>query len=216
MSRPLRELKKKFIVFCEGDAEYYYIDKIRKNQGVEISIETINMKGGGYTNFLKEVKTKAQTNCIAKFVIIDADRLIKDVGEEKSFKALLEYCTLQNKKGAVPHFLIVNNPDFEYVSCLHIKEYRGEDTSRFITSTLGFKNVEEFKSKKDVYDYLNREGRTYQNMVNSLKDKPKLIRNKYMITKKRFDVQIKETVLNWNQISGKCSNIEEFFDVIDW
>ncbi|MCD8397481.1 MAG: hypothetical protein LUD12_09955 [Lachnospiraceae bacterium] len=43
MSRPKRELKKKFIVFCEGDTEYHYIDQMRKTQGVEISIKPINM-----------------------------------------------------------------------------------------------------------------------------------------------------------------------------
>lgn len=32
--------------------EFYYIDQMRKNQGVEISLQPINMKGGGYQNFL--------------------------------------------------------------------------------------------------------------------------------------------------------------------
>lgn len=34
--------------------------------------------------------------------------------------------------------------------------------------------------------------------------------------KRKCDIQIKETVLDWDRLSGKCSNIEEFFDVIDW
>lgn len=54
MSRPKRELQKRFIVFCEGDTEYNYIDKIRKRQDVQIALKPINMHGGGYRNFLKK------------------------------------------------------------------------------------------------------------------------------------------------------------------
>lgn len=68
MSRPIRQLQKRFVVFCEGDTEYNYIDKMRKQQGVQISLKPINMHGGGYTNFLRKIKTESQTNCLAKFV----------------------------------------------------------------------------------------------------------------------------------------------------
>ncbi|MCD8022538.1 MAG: hypothetical protein LUF30_06070, partial [Lachnospiraceae bacterium] len=81
MSRPKRELKKKFVVFCEGDTEFHYIDQMRKKQGVEISLQPINMKGGGYQSFLDVICTKAQTNCIAKFIIVDADRILNGKGE---------------------------------------------------------------------------------------------------------------------------------------
>lgn len=36
MSRPKRELRKKFVIFCEGDTEYNYIDAMRLKQGVEL------------------------------------------------------------------------------------------------------------------------------------------------------------------------------------
>lgn len=51
MSRPKRELRKKFVVFCEGDTEYNYIDAMRLEQGVELALKPINMKGGGYAHF---------------------------------------------------------------------------------------------------------------------------------------------------------------------
>jgi len=216
LSRPQRELKKKFVVFCEGDTEYNYIDKMRIKQGVEIALEPINMKGGGYSNFLNVLKIKSQTNCIAKFIIMDADRILKDQGEKANFQELLEYCMLQNKKQTIPHFLIVDNPDFEYVACLHVKEYKGQDIDSFITRGLGFRTVDEFKAKKDVYVFLNSDTRTYQNAIDGVKNKQKLLKNQYTIVKKKFDIQIKETVLDWDRLSGKCSNIEEFFDVIDW
>lgn len=58
MSREKRKLRKKFIVFCEGDTEYNYIDTMRLNQGVELALKPINMHGGGYSNFLEVIKKK--------------------------------------------------------------------------------------------------------------------------------------------------------------
>ena len=46
MSRPERKLQKRFVVFCEGDTEYNYIDKMRKRQDVQIALKPINMHGG--------------------------------------------------------------------------------------------------------------------------------------------------------------------------
>ena len=43
MSRKERVLKKRYAIFCEGDTEYNYIDKMRKNQGVELVLKPINM-----------------------------------------------------------------------------------------------------------------------------------------------------------------------------
>lgn len=61
MSRPQRSLRKIFIIYCEGDTEYHYINHMRKNQGVELSLKPVNMKGGGYLNFLDYVKSDART-----------------------------------------------------------------------------------------------------------------------------------------------------------
>lgn len=71
MSRKTRVLQKRFAVFCEGDTEYNYIDKMRKNQGVELVLKPINMHGGGYSNFLQKIKTESQSNYLAKFIIMD-------------------------------------------------------------------------------------------------------------------------------------------------
>jgi hypothetical protein len=42
---------------------------MRKNQGVEFVLKPINMHGGGYSSFLKQIKKEAQTNYLAKFII---------------------------------------------------------------------------------------------------------------------------------------------------
>jgi hypothetical protein len=48
---------------------------MRVNQGEELALKPINMHGGGYSNFLDVIKTEANSNCLAKFIIIDLDRL---------------------------------------------------------------------------------------------------------------------------------------------
>lgn len=214
--RKERILQKRFIIFCEGDTEYNYIDKMRKNQGVELVLKPINMGGGGYTNFLRVIKKEPQSNCLAKFIIVDADRLIKDSGEVPKFKELLDYCILQNQKGNTPHFLIVDNPDFEYVACLHSPDYRGQDIHKFLLDTFGYKEIGVFKSNENVYELLNKDKLSYKVLLESLRGKSKLLRNEYDIKKKTFEITIKKTVYDADMLSKRGSNIEEFFDVIDW
>lgn len=216
MSRQKRELQKRFVVFCEGDTEYNYIDKMRKNQGVLISLKPINMHGGGYANFLAQIKKESKTNCLAKFIIVDADRLKKHSGEKDGFLKLVEYCRLQNDKGVVPHFLIVDNPDFEYVACLHIPEYNGQDVTRFIQTRLNFQTLEQFKKHPLVYEVLNNGERSYKVLLNRIRGKEKFVKNSYVIKKKNFDISITKTDVTLDFLDRRGSNIEEFFDVIDW
>ena len=122
MSRKKRVLQKRFVIFCEGNTEYNYIDKMRKKQG-----------------------------------------------ELEAFKKLLEYCRIQNAKG-----------------------------------------------NTDIYNYLNSGELSYQTMLDTLCGKEKLLFNKYEIRKKNFETTIKETLFNMDLFRKKSSNIEEFFDVIDW
>lgn len=216
MSRRERVLKKRYAVFCEGDTEYNYIDKMRKNQGVELVLKPINMHGGGYSSFLARIKKESQTNYLAKFIIVDADRIKSFPGERDNFLKLLDYCKLQNDKGNTPHFVIVDNPDFEYVACLHDPNYKGQNTRSFIEKTWKFQSLEAFKSDTDVYDFLNTGKRSYLNLLGVLEKQEKLISNCYDIKKRTFDISIKSTLFNPDQLDQKNSNINEFFEVIDW
>ena len=189
MSRPERKLQKRFVVFCEGDTEYNYIDKMRKRQDVQIALKPINMHGGGYSNFLKKIKTESQTNCLAKFIIVDADRLVKHPGEKDSFLQLSEYCRLQNKKGTIPHFL---------------------------HTVLGFQSLEQFKKNTEVYECLNNSERSYQILIQKIRGKDKFVQNTYSVKKKNFEIDISPTDVKWEMFDRKGSNMEEFFDVIDW
>ena len=203
MSRPERALQKRFIVFCEGDTEYNYIEKMRKRQNVHISLKPINMHGGGYSNFLDKIKTESQTNCLAKFIIVDADRLIKHHEETDGFEKLLKYCKLQNEKKTIPHFLIINNPDFEYIACLHSPEYKGQETTRFLQTFFEFKTLEDFKKCPEVYTRLNCSDSSYNVMIQKISNRNKFIQNKYSVKKKNFEINIDRTDIDKDMLSQK-------------
>ena len=216
MSRPKRILRKNFVVFCEGDTEYNYIDKMRCNQGVHISIHPINMCGGGYSAFLRSVKAESMTNCLAKFVIIDADRMQKHPGEILKFKDLFEYCKVQNQKKSIPIFLILNNPDFEFLACLHDPEYSNQNSESYIKKKYNYGSIEQFKKEKDVYILLNTSPCSCDVMLDKTKHLPKIIVNKYTCKKASFEIQITDSEIDLDMLSSKGSNINEFFDMIDW
>jgi len=214
LSRPKRILRKKFIVFCEGDTEYNYVDGMRLKQGVELALKPVNMQGGGYSSFLNEIKKEASNNCLAKFIIIDFDRVKKHSGELEKLKEIIEYCKLQNDSKRIPCFLILDNPDFEYIACLHIEDYRGQDTKKYIEDSLGFGSLDKFKNKKDIYCYLNTNCNSYNRMLSRLRGK--VLINHYQINKANFDIKISNMELIWDNSSKRGSNINEFFEVINW
>ena len=189
---------------------------MRKNQGVELSLKPVNMKGGGYLNFLDYVKSDAKNNCLAKFIIVDADNARDDLGERKNLEKLIDYCSLQNRKGTIPHFLILDSPDFEYAACLHDSKYKGQDTEKYIQKVFGFQSLEAFKKHEKIYEFLNSDGRSYKNMIEKARAGECIIRQKFTISKKRFDVRIVQTHYDPEKFWTRGSNIFEFFEVIDW
>lgn len=215
MSRKLRETKKIFKVFCEGDTELCYIDEMRRQKKPTIALKPVNMKGGGYNNFLEHIRTDSNTNCLAKFIIIDGDKAISEESEKKALRELLEFCILQNQSGRTPHFLIINYPDFEYIACLHTSKYKGQDTAHYIVKEMGYKNVEEFKSDKKIYTVLNSNGNSYNLMLCSLNKEKCFIANKYTISKNKYDIKT-NTIYDWEKLGYRSSNINEFFEIIEY
>ena len=213
MSRKIRETKKNFKVFCEGDTEYNYINEMRRQKKFSIAIKQVNMKGGGYSNFLEQVKTDGTANCLVKFIIIDGDRAVAEEGERKNLQELLEYCILQNQSGRIPHFLIVDYPDFDYIACLHTPKYKGQNVAQYIVKELGYKSVDEFKADKKVYNILNTNGNSSDLMLSLLRKDNCFIVNEYYIKKKLYEIKI-STVYDWEKLGMKGSNINEFFEII--
>lgn len=213
MSRKLREIKKNFKVFCEGDTEFNYIDEMKRKLKLSIALKSVNMKGGGYRSFLDFLQTDGNTNCLAKFIIIDGDRAISEEGEKKNLRTLLEYCILQNKLGRIPHFLIVDYPDFEYIACLHTPKYKGKNVTQYIQKEMGYKNIDEFKSDKKIYSVLNTNGNSSNLMLTSLKKDNCFIVNEYTINKRKFEIMI-NTIYDWEKLDRKGSNINEYFEIL--
>ena len=97
---------------------------------------------------------------------------------------------------------------------MHILEYQGQDVKKFIEQTLGFKNIDNFKAKKDVYEYLNTKGNSYKIMLDRLKEY--IVKNSYNINKSNFDIRITKTDVIWDNENKRGSNIREMFEIIDW
>lgn len=214
MSRKTRTTQKNFKVFCEGDTEYHYIDEMRRQKKLSITLKPVNMKGGGYRNFLDQVKTDGTANCLAKFIIIDGDRALVEKGEKKNLLELLNYCILQNQSGRIPHFLIVNYPDFEYIACLHTPKYKGQNAAQYLTKELGYKSIDDFKANQNVYHVLNTNVNSCTLMLSSLKKENCFVINNYAINKKLYEIKA-TTVYDLEKLGSKGSNINEFFEIID-
>ncbi len=187
---------------------------MRRQKRFSIAIKQVNMKGGGYSNFLDQVKTDGTMNCLAKFIIIDGDRAVAEEGEKKILRELLEYCMLQNQSGRVPHVLIVDYPDFEYIACLHTPKFKGQDVAQYIVKELGYKSVDEFKADEKVYNVLNSNGNSSDLMLSLLRKDNCFIVNEYHIKKKLYEIKI-STVYDWEKLGRKGSNINEFFEIIN-
>ena len=86
---------------------------------------------------------------------------LKNCWSTAGFRMQREYTT----------FYIMDNPDFEYVACLHSPQYRGQDPHKFIESVLGAKSIAAFKGNADVYNFLNSGELSYQIMMESLRGK---------------------------------------------
>ncbi len=44
----------------------------------------------------------------------------------------------------------------------------------------------------------------------------RFVKNTYSVKKKNFEIAIRRTDVTWELLDRKGSNMEEFFDVIDW
>ncbi|MDE5938645.1 MAG: RloB domain-containing protein [Lachnospiraceae bacterium] len=214
MSRKPRTTQKIFKVFCEGSTEYHYIDEMRRQKNLSITLKLTNMEGGGYSRFLEQIEIDGTTNCLAKFIIIDGDRAVKEEGEKKNLQKLIDFCKRQNKYGKIPHFLIVTYPDFEYIACLHMPKYKGQDAAHYLTKELGYQSIDAFKADAKVYHILNTNGNSYEQMLPLLKKENCLVINKYSISEKQYEIKIPTTTCNWDNVDRKGSNINEFFEVI--
>ena len=100
--------------------------------------------------------------------------------------------------------------------CLHDADYKGQDAKSYIVKTWGYKDLDAFKNDTEVYEFLNTGKKSFENLLEIIRRQDKLVKNQYEIKKKTFDISIKSTVFDQDMLGQRTSNIEEFFDVIDW
>ena len=215
MSRKERSIKKVFKVFCEGDTEYNYFDNIRTTKNISLAIRPVNMGGGGYANFISKLKCDSNSNCIAKFIVVDGDKALTDSSEQKRLDELIQYCRIQNNSKRIPHILIVDFPDFEYVACLHFENYNGKNSEQFITDELKYKSISDFKSDKKVLINIEKKGGSFNNLLKAINRNNVIVDNEISVKKKIYEITVGKTEYYSQNIGKKGTNINDFFDVLD-
>ena len=214
MSRKKRVVEKVFKVFCEGDTEHNYFEYIRKNRKVSLTIRPINMKGGGYANFLDQIERDANSNCLAKFIVIDGDRTLSVPGEQDALKRIIDYCKIQNSSKRIPHILIIDYPDFEYVACLHTYAYKGQNVEQYIKRELGYRDTDAFKADDKVFKVLVESGKgSIEQLINSVNHATAIVNNDFSINKSKYEIFVKSTI-NMSNLGKKGTNFDDFYKVL--
>lgn len=212
------QIKIKIQLLAEGNTEVNYFKSLRVKEKLKILYKEVNVRGGGYLNFLKLVKKESDLGYLAKVILLDYDLAREKEGEKKNFKILLDYCIDKNRHGRIPYILIVNNYDFEYFACLHSSKYNNQDTSQFIIDTYKYKSIEDYKSDEGIYDKLNNNGNSYQHAINTLNKQKKntVISNNCELTKKGSIPVIKNKKIIYvpEADTYKNSNILDFLNLI--
>lgn len=214
MSRKKRQIDKIFKVFCEGDTEHSYFEYIRKNKRVSLAIKPINMNGGGYANFLAQIREDANSNCLAKFIVIDGDRATTVQGEEQELKKIIDYCLLQNESKRTPHILIIDFPNFEYVACIHTFEYKGQNVEQYIKRELKYPNVEKFKSDINVYKVLIESGKgSIEQLLSAINPSTAIIHNEFTYNKSKYEVFV-NMKYDMDKLGIRGTNFGDFYTVL--
>ena len=210
-----RKIKPKVRMYVEGKTEYNYFSELGKRLDLDFTIETIDMRGGGYSNFLLQIKKKGYQGCTVIFVIVDLDNVSSD---RKNFKELIDYCNSQNKRCPVSYFLIGSFKDFEYFACLHSKEYNNGNTDQFIINNFKYKNINDFKADNNIFNFLNSNGRDREIALSKLSKRESFVNNDFNpIIRKKGDVKIKNKriTLNPDFETIKNSNMCDFSAIFE-
>lgn len=212
-----RKIKQNVKVLVEGFTEKYYISGLKSNTTTVLNIQPpVNMDGGGYTNFIREVKKLDYKACVAIFIIIDLDNAETD--KDNLYK-LINLCNQKTSSTKIPYILIGTNKDFEYFACCHSNSYKNTDTTAYILKNFKYKTITEFKSDSKVYTKLNTTPCNYTNALNKIKieynNNNTFFKNKYTSINNGANISIKiKPTLNADALSLKHSNLIEFFEII--
>lgn len=215
MSRKQRVTEKVFKIFCEGDTEHNYFNYIRKNKRVSLAIRPINMKGGGYANFLDKIESDANSNCLAKFIVIDGDRAFSIPGEMEALNNLIKFCKKQNSSRRIPHILIIDYPDFEYVACLHTYAFKGQNVEQYINKELGYRDIASFKADEKIFNVLVESGKgSVEQLLKSINHNNAIVHNNFFINKSKYEIFV-ETEVEMDNLGKRGTNFDDFYKVLN-
>ena len=111
--------------------------------------------------------------------------------------------------------LLIDYPDFEYIACMHTFAYTRQNVDQYIKNELGYSDINEFKADEDVYKVLVESGKgSIAQLLASINKRTALIVNTFSIDKKKYEIQVKKTVLNKDNFGIKGTNFNEFYDVL--
>lgn len=235
MAKPKREKRKStpyIEVFVEGPDEKAYFDILKKSafySEVKVTLKPIPCNGGGYTQFLTEVRRRSSsTGCIARFLVMDYDRCCNPryrMDDEKvRFKEIVDFCNRENKYKDIPYFLIVSNPKFELLICLHNLKYQyPKDPDSFLMKEYGFDTIEQFKhdfstSANSSNKYLGSDLiKSIYRASGIMKSNPKIVSNSVLPTSTGGLKRIKNKGIIWRSENGvhKNINMDEFFYAVN-
>lgn len=213
-----RSLKQNVKVLVEGDTEKYYISGLRSSTTTQLNIEPpVNMDGGGYKNFIKEIKKLDYRGCIAIFIIIDLDRADMD---KENLTKLIDLCKQKTSSTKIPYFLIGTNGNFEYFACCHCARYKNSDTKQYIIRNFKYKSIADYKADSKIYNKLNSSTYSYTNALNKIaiayNNNNTFFKNCYERVTNGANISIKITNFdtNYDALLSRHSNLIEFFKII--
>lgn len=214
-ARGPRLLSKKFTVLCEGKTEACYIDGLKtwlasEHPEVKVSVERINVGGGGYAEFEKRLRAEPDSNCLARFVLLDYDRCLSNPNERRSFSRLVEMSYLSRSR-RVPLILVVSNESFEYALCCHDPDYRGGNPDSFLVRKWGYRDSADVKSDSRVWDKAHLGHRGHAIAVKRLSGKKRLLNNVFVWEKASLRLRLKEVSYSAESEISRSSNLGDLF-----
>lgn len=219
-SRPKRTSAKRFVVYCEGETEFNYVNGLKAwlqtmDASIHIRIDSVCVGGGGYKKMLEKLRTEPDSNCIARLVMLDYDRCLSDAAERETFGQLMQLSKSTVGRGRrVPIILVVSNRDFEYALCCHDLKYGDGNTDAFLCAEWGYKDVAKCKADKKVWDKAHTAARSHEIAVEHLRRRPKLVENLIGSDRKALKVVLKKADLHVANEPVATSNLKGLFAVL--
>lgn len=216
-TRPKRASAKRFVVYCEGETEFNYVNGLKSwlrtvDDSVRVHIDSVCVKGGGYKQMLERLRSEPDSNCIARIVVLDYDRCMDDRAEREMFRRLVELSQLSSGGGKrVPIILVVSNRDFEYALCCHDEKYADGKTDSFLCGEWGYEDIAKCKADKRIWEKAHAGMRSHDNAIERLERRPRLMDNRIATNRSTLTVVLDKVELITNNEAAATSNLKDLF-----